>query len=174
MSLRKSLLALTWIPVVYTFTNHVYQPYQIRGSSMSPTFNPGTDSTTKDIVLVSKLKVKETSFTRGDVIMFRSPENPEKILTKRVVGLQGDRVRPKSPYPKAQTVVPRNHLWVEGDNAFHSIDSNNFGPVSQGLVVGKVVTILWPLSRFGKDILGGRDARELDPKDMLVKLIGEI
>ena len=82
--------------------------------------------------------------------MFRSPENPEKLLTKRVVGIQGDIIRPKSPpYPKSEVKIPRNHFWVEGDNSFHSIDSNKFGPVSQGLVIGKVVTIIWPPSRFG-------------------------
>lgn len=85
--------------------------------------------------------------------MFRSPENPEKLLTKRVVGIQGDIIRPKSPpYPKSEVKIPRNHFWVEGDNSFHSIDSNKFGPVSQGLVIGKVVTIIWPPSRFGSEL----------------------
>ena len=39
--------------------------------------------------------------------MFRSPENPEKLLTKRVVGIQGDIIRPKSPpYPKSEVKIP--------------------------------------------------------------------
>lgn len=67
---------------------------------------------------------------------------------------------PRKEYPRqGATVVPRNHLWVEGDNEFHSIDSNTFGPVSLGLVVGKVVLLLWPISRWGTDLRGGRDAR---------------
>lgn len=167
MSLRRSLLALTWIPVVYSFTNHVYQPYQITGFSMTPAFNPGTETTTKDVVLVKKFLLREpTSFQRGDIVMFRSPTDPEKILTKRIVGLQGEQIASKSPpYPKPNVTVPRNHLWVEGDNTFHSIDSNTFGPLSQGLVVGKVVSVIWPLSRFGTDISkGGRDARNHDPQ----------
>ncbi|KAK6465497.1 peptidase S24/S26A/S26B/S26C [Scheffersomyces coipomensis] len=154
--LKTTLLTLTWFPVLYSFTNHVYQPYQIEGSSMSPTFNPKLDTTSNDIVLVQKFNLKSiNSLNRGDIIMFRSPNNPEKILTKRILGIQGDIINAKSPpYPKSQTKIPRNHVWVEGDNSFHSIDSNNFGPISQGLVIGKVIYILWPLNRFGHDITG--------------------
>ncbi|EMG46338.1 Mitochondrial inner membrane protease subunit, putative [Candida maltosa Xu316] len=121
---------------------------------MSPTFNPGTSDLTKDIVLVQKYNVKNpNSLSKGDIIMFRSPENPEKLLTKRIIGTHGDIVRPKSPpYPKSEVKIPRNHIWVEGDNSLHSVDSNKFGPISQGLVVGKVITIVWPLSRFGSDL----------------------
>ncbi|KAK6457911.1 peptidase S24/S26A/S26B/S26C [Scheffersomyces xylosifermentans] len=174
--IKTTLLTLTWFPVLYSFSSHVFSPYQISGFSMTPTFNPGTETTTKDIVLVRKYNLKKPeSLKRGDVILFRSPSDPEKVLTKRVVGLQGDTVKPKHPpYPKDETRVPRNHLWVEGDNSFHSVDSNNFGSISQGLVVGKVVTVIWPLSRFGTDVSkGGRDARK-GYGDIPVKSIGDI
>lgn len=161
-SLRTTVATLTWFPVLYSFSNHVYLPCKITGLSMAPTFNPGTETTTNDVALVQKFDVKSpSSLVRGDVIMFRSPNDPEKLLTKRVVGLQGDIILTKTPYPRSQAVIPRNHLWVEGDNAFHSIDSNNFGPISQSLVIGKVVCVIWPPSRFGSDIAsGGRDARK--------------
>lgn len=140
--------------MLYTFTNHLYQPYQISGSSMTPTFNPGTATISKDVVLVQKynIKTKENNISRGDVIMFRLPLDPEKLLTKRVVGINGDVILPSSDYPKLEVRIPRNHYWVEGDNRVHSIDSNEFGPISKGLVVGKVVMILWPLSRFGQTL----------------------
>ena len=121
---------------------------------MTPTFNPGTTTTSKDIVLVQKynIKTKESNISRGDVIMFRLPLDPEKLLTKRVVGINGDVILPTSNYPKLEVKIPRNQYWVEGDNRVHSIDSNEFGPISKGLVVGKVVMILWPLSRFGQSL----------------------
>lgn len=147
---RTAFITLTWFPVLYTFHNHVYQPCHIAGTSMSPTFNPGTTTTSEDIAIVQKYNLKRpNSLRRGDIIMFRSPNNPEKLVTKRITGLQGDTVFPHSPpYPKNQALIPRNHLWVEGDNTAHSVDSNTFGPISQGLVVGKVVAIIWPLSRM--------------------------
>lgn len=161
--MKTALATLTWFPVLFTVLDHVYQPCHISGASMLPAFNPGTETTAHDVVLVQKFNLKwPTSLDRGDVVMFRSPTDPEKLLTKRVVAVQGDVVIPRSTsYPRSEAVVPRNHLWVEGDNAFHSIDSNNFGPISQALVVGKVVSILWPLLRLGADFLkGGRDARK--------------
>lgn len=157
---KTALLTLSWFPVLYTFTNHGFQPCQISGFSMSPTFNPGKDN---DIVMVQKFGLKKPdSFKRGDIVMFKSPNDPHKLLTKRVVGLQGETVLPRSPpYPRSQATIPRNHLWVEGDNTTHSIDSNEFGPISQALVIGKVITIVWPPSRYGTDITkGGRDPRK--------------
>ena len=162
-TIRNSLVLFSWVPVVMTFGNHVYQPCLIKGRSMTPTLNPGIHNKSSDIVVVQKYNLKKPdSFSRGDIVMFRSPQDPGKLLTKRVVGKQGDVVAPKSPpYPRLEAIVPRNHFWVEGDNTFHSIDSNNFGPISQALVVGKVVMVVWPLSRFGFNISrGGRDARK--------------
>lgn len=176
-ALKNTLITLSWLPVVYTFTSHVYLPCQITGMSMAPTFNPGTLSLDKDIVVIQRYALKKPNcLQRGDVVMFRSPLNPEKLLTKRVVGLQGDVIMAKSPpYPRDQARIPRNHLWLEGDNAFHSVDSNTFGPVSQGLVVGKVVAVIWPPSRFGTDISqGGRDPRKPNTQDITVQLINDL
>lgn len=161
-ALRTAAVALSWVPVAYTFASHVYMPYQIRGLSMAPALNPGTRTAARDVVLVQKYRLKEPdALGRGDVILFRSPLDPERILTKRIVALQGECVLPKSPpYPKSQVTVPRNHFWVEGDNTMHSIDSNTFGPISQGLVVGRALLVVWPPSRYGADFAeGGRDAR---------------
>lgn len=36
-----------------------------------------------------------------------------------------------------RVVVPRGHVWVEGDNGGKSYDSRDFGPVSLGLVDGR-------------------------------------
>lgn len=153
------LIAVTWVPVIFTFSQHVYQPYFITGMSMTPTFNPGTESLINDIALVKKFGLKnKNNLTRGDIIIFRSPLDPEKILTKRIIGMQGDSINCLPKYPKPTTTIPRNHYWVEGDNEFHSIDSNDFGPISQALVVGKVISIMWPISRIGYNFkVGGRD-----------------
>jgi len=45
--------------------------------------------------------------------------------------------------------VPTGHVWVEGDEQFHSRDSNRWGPVSAGLVEARVTRIVWPLRRAG-------------------------
>jgi inner membrane protease subunit 2 len=44
-------------------------------------------------------------------------------------------------------VVPQGHCWIEGDNFESSYDSNAFGCIPLGLIVGKVKFILYPLDR---------------------------
>ena len=41
--------------------------------------------------------------------------------------------------------IPPGHCWVEGDEHFHSRDSNTFGPVPLGLLEARVDRIVWPL-----------------------------
>jgi inner membrane protease subunit 2 len=138
------------------FNDHVCYIGKIEGSSMRPTFNP---QKTQDWVLLWKFGLRGHNGLRvNDVILFRSPTNPEKVLCKRIKGVQGDMVLTRYPYPREQCHIPRNHLWVEGDN-IHSIDSNMFGPISSGLVLGKCTTIIWPPQRWGTVPQGGREAR---------------
>ena len=51
--------------------------------------------------------------------------------------------------PKLWTKVriPKGHIWVEGDNPLHSIDSRHYGPVSMDNVRGKIIYRLWPRCR---------------------------
>jgi signal peptidase I len=45
-------------------------------------------------------------------------------------------------------VIPPNTYYVLGDNRTDSCDSRYWGPVPKSTVVGKVVAIVWPLSRL--------------------------
>lgn len=38
-------------------------------------------------------------------------------------------VKTREPYPMEIATVPEGQVWVEGDEGFHSIDSNCYGPV---------------------------------------------
>lgn len=74
----------------------VAEPFHVPSGSMAPTLLPG------DQVLVSRLayavRLPFTSLTllelaaprRGDVVVFRDPEEPSRRLARRVVGLPGE------------------------------------------------------------------------------------
>lgn len=68
------------------------------------------------------------------------------MLVKRIIAVEGDVVITKPPYPLDRENVPAGYIWVEGEEG-KSWDSNYFGPVPMGLVVGKLVMVVWPLRR---------------------------
>ncbi|KAG7696148.1 hypothetical protein KL930_003175 [Ogataea haglerorum] len=159
-SLRVCLTFLSWVPVVYVVTEHVAYIGKVEGMSMKPTFNPSDSPSTRNHVLLWKWGVTNiNNLEVDDVVFLRSPIDPEKIYTKRIKAKQGDLVVPRYPDTRSRVLVPVNHIWVEGDNV-HSIDSNTYGPVSTGLVIGKATYLIWPLNRFGPIPRGGRECRE--------------
>ena len=47
-----------------------------------------------------------------------------------------------------EIVVPKGHIWVEGDNKENSSDSRNIGPVSLALVEGIVRYRVFPFNEI--------------------------
>jgi signal peptidase I len=95
---------------------------------------------------------------------------PREDLIKRVVGTPGDEVVIKEgtllvngepqrePYvnggfpdtsTSAPVTVPRDHIFVMGDNRANSRDSRVFGPVPQENIEGQAFVRFWPLDRLG-------------------------
>ncbi|BBH01601.1 Peptidase S24/S26A/S26B/S26C family protein [Prunus dulcis] len=54
----------------------------------------------------------------GDLVLVRSPNDPRKIVTKRILGMEGDQVTffvdPKHSDRSQTTVVPKGHVWIQG------------------------------------------------------------
>ena len=69
--------------VVYLF---ILTPNQVKGASMEPTFLSG------EYILTSRITYKFRKLERGDVIVFKSPKNPDIEYIKRVIGLPGDKI----------------------------------------------------------------------------------
>jgi len=142
---------VTWIPAIAFFNMHVAELVWINGASMYPYLNTGFhQSLKKDICWVYKQNPIE-GLQRGMLITFWSPYNPEVVVVKRVIALEGDKVYTRAPYPFPIADVPAGHIWVEGDNrdGTKNLDSNWYGPISKSLITGKVTHVLWPWSSFG-------------------------
>jgi signal peptidase I len=110
--------------------------------------------------------------TRGDIIVFKFPVDPDKDFIKRVIGVGGDVVegRDKKIYVNDELInddysirtdayiipgnlqqrdnfgpvkVPANALFVMGDNRDQSFDSRFWGFVDLKVVSGKAFMIYW-------------------------------
>ena len=126
--------------VTLTVCDSIITIATVSGESMCPTLNP-LERRFSDLVLVRKSGI--SSLKKGDLVTLKSPRDPKETLVKRVKGVEGDFVRTRA-YKTRYVTIPRGHVWVEGDNADRSVDSNLYGPVSQSLVTGKLLCILWP------------------------------
>jgi signal peptidase I len=135
----------------------VFEPFVVDGPSMETTLWDG------EKLFLSKLAYKFGTVKRGDVVVFQYPLNPAKDYVKRCVAVGGDTVEMRvgrvyingqqvlEPYVRfpglsdtKAVVVPKNSIFVMGDNRTNSEDSRTFGPVKVSTVRGKAVFILWP------------------------------
>lgn len=161
------VIALAIFVIAYLF---LFQPHQVRGSSMYPNFHDG------DYLLTDKISYRLNQPKRGDVIVFVAPKNEEYDYIKRIIGLPGDTVsiteddRVKinneifnetylpsefktfggSFLEAGKTVnVPQEEYFVLGDNRNHSSDSREWGFVPRKNIIGKAWFRYWPLNQMG-------------------------
>jgi len=111
---------------------------------------------------------------RGDIIVFKYPEDPSKDYIKRLIAFAGEKVEIKNGdiYIDGEQVtkpdidqnyyynrgtfgalgriitVPEGHMFVLGDNSGSSADSRFWGFVPEENVIGKADLIFWPLNRI--------------------------
>lgn len=134
----------------------------VRGRSMAPGIHDG------DRILVEPWLLAVDSVERGDVVVLRSPLEPELDYIKRVVGLPGEEVLVlgasvwidgellKEPYAIPDHLgshhwvhVPDGYYYVLGDNRPRSCDSREFGLVPVDDLKGRVRWRVWPPERVG-------------------------
>ena len=111
---------------------------------------------------------------RGDVIVFKFPEDPRRDFVKRLIAFPGETVAVdeggiyvngkkvedrkilnqyyynRGDYgAKGQSVqVPKGFYYVLGDNSASSMDSRFCGFVPEYYLIGNAELIYWPLNRI--------------------------
>jgi signal peptidase I len=75
----------------------IAEPFVVNGASMDPTFATG------QFLIVDRLSYRFESPKRGDVIVFRYPNQPSTYYIKRIIGLPGETVSIKNGHISIST-----------------------------------------------------------------------
>ncbi|PIY94990.1 MAG: signal peptidase I [Candidatus Levybacteria bacterium CG_4_10_14_0_8_um_filter_35_23] len=163
-SVQTFLMAAAVFLVIYIF---LFRPFEVKGESMFPNF------LNKEYVLTNLISLRFSDPKLGEVIVFKSPTDPEKDYIKRIIGSPGDTVEVRngeiyvnnklldeSPYLNSSVktfggaflkesvpvTVPEGKYFVMGDNRLYSSDSREWGFVTKEAVIGRSWLVYWPLS----------------------------
>jgi signal peptidase I len=174
-NLEAILVAIVIALFIRTF---VVQAFKIPSGSMKQTLQIGDHILVNKFIYGVKIPYWRKTIVplkdpqKGDVIVFKFPEDPEKDFIKRVVGVGGDVIEARDKklyvnhklvnhdyavytdsyiYPKnlrkrdnfGPITVPENSLFVMGDNRDESYDSRFWGFVDLKAVNGKAFIIYW-------------------------------
>ena len=179
--IETALLAL----LIFLAVRSAVQNFKVEGDSMVPSLDDG------QYIIVNKLAYAQFDLGifdflpffdagedstihllgspgRGDVIVFKSPNDPNRDFIKRVIGVGGDKVEIRDgvvyvngealeePYitgrntcPCQTWEVPEGRYFVMGDHRNNSSDSRSFGFVPEKNIIGKAWFSYWPLEDVG-------------------------
>ena len=159
------IAAVIVVPIRY----FLFQPFFVMGQSMNPNFEQG------DYLIIDEITYRFREPQRGEVIVFKSPQDPSQRFIKRIIGLPGETVEIKDGkitiYKQGQTQIldeseyllsdlttsgdlfvnlGEKEYFVLGDNRDFSFDSRRFGSLSKDKIIGRVVFRAWPFADLSK------------------------
>lgn len=170
--------------IIFFAVRTVVQNFRVEGASMDPTLHGGqyllinkmaylrSDGSPVEWVIGRPTGALPTYVTdgprRGDIVVFKAPNQSDKDFIKRVIALPGETVRivngrvfvngrpldepyikNKASYDMEQKVVPAGQYFVLGDNRPNSSDSHLGWYVPANNLIGKAWVSYWPPTYWG-------------------------
>ncbi len=149
----------------------IIQPFYVKGASMEPTFHD------HQYLIIDEIGYRFNEPKRGDIVVFRYPQNPQEYFIKRIIALPGERVEVRDgnvyiyndKYPEGFVLDESAYLadniktydlseeivtlrsgeyFVLGDNRNSSKDSRSFGAVNKSFLTGRVALRGWPFNQI--------------------------
>jgi signal peptidase I len=155
-----------------------FQAFKIPSGSMEPNLLIGDHLLVNKMVFgptgssLERMVMPVRSVVRGDVLVFKYPEEPSRDFIKRVVGLPGETLELKGtqvyingqplsePYALYQRLpdmllpgdvrraygpvtIPEGHYFMMGDNRDDSQDSRYWGFLPAGHIKGRALFVYW-------------------------------
>lgn len=149
------------VPIRY----FLIQPFFVRGASMEPNFDDG------QYLIIDEISYRFQSPERGEVIVFKYPQDPSQYYIKRIIGLPSETVEITSGYviiynqqnPQGKILDESQYLksgqktfgdikitlaedeyFVLGDNRSASHDSRRWGALKKDYIIGRTWIRAWP------------------------------
>ncbi|WP_233097688.1 signal peptidase I [Dictyobacter vulcani] len=167
---REIIETLVLTILMFVIINLAVQNYDVDGPSMEPSLHD------KERIMVDKVSYHLHDPSRGDVIVFIAPPDPQLNYVKRIIGVPGDvitiqgtvvkinntilqerYVSPSyqgNPYlPIVNKMVPNGSYFVMGDDRKNSSDSRLWGFVPRQNIIGRATLVYWPLNESNSGFL---------------------
>ncbi|MFC1720817.1 signal peptidase I [Patescibacteria group bacterium] len=159
---RFAILALI---IVVPIRMYIASPFIVSGGSMDPTFGNG------HYLIIDQISYRFEEPERGDVIVFKYPNDTSKFFIKRIIGLPGETVdlqngstvikneilpggftldEPYVKFKKNDTIsitLADDEYFVMGDNRKASSDSRIWGPLKTEFIKGETLVRLLPITK---------------------------
>jgi len=173
--LRKILeffkIVIISLVIILPIRYFIVQPFYVKGASMEPTFHD------HQYLIIDEISYRFHEPARGDIVVFRYPQNPQEYFIKRIIALPGERVEVRDgsvyvyndKYPEGFVLDENVYLadsvktydlseeivtlqsdeyFVLGDNRNASKDSRSFGAVNKSFLTGRVMFRGWPFNQI--------------------------
>lgn len=164
-----SKIVIIALLIVVPIRYFVFQPFFVRGQSMEPNFHNG------DYLIIDELSYQFRAPRRGEVIVFKYPQDPSQRYIKRIVGLPGETIKIQDGQVfiyqdgvlqaldelvylsqslqtpgNLEAILSRDEYFVLGDNRSVSADSRRWGTLPEENIIGRVFLRAWPFAVLAK------------------------
>jgi signal peptidase I len=156
--------AIIALLIVIPIRMFIAQPFVVSGESMFPTFHDG------QYLIVDEISYILGNVHRGDVVVFRYPNDTKRFFIKRIIGMPNEEISINNgkitiinkanpngftltePYidepfnTTANYKTGDNEYFTMGDNRNRSSDSRVWGILPSKLLIGRAFLRLFPVS----------------------------